>query len=59
MNILIQPDRPERDCKLEPQMYLADTGTSQYVIDLADLMNFVEDTPWLWIACWKVEEITS
>ncbi len=30
----------------------ADTGASQYVIDAADLSAFVEDTPWLWRACW-------
>ena len=28
------------------------TGTSQYRIDLADLIFFLEDAPWLWKACW-------
>ena len=30
---------------------LADTGDSQYTIDLADLIVFL-DAPWLWKACW-------
>ena len=31
------------------------SGTSQYVIDLDDLIAFVEDDPqvWLWEACWR------
>jgi hypothetical protein len=28
-------------------------------VDLDDLMRFVEDTPWLWVACWKLEEINA
>jgi uncharacterized repeat protein (TIGR01451 family) len=28
-------------------------------VDLADVMIFVDDTPWLWIACWKLEEINA
>lgn len=34
------------------------TGSSQYSIDLADLMTFLEDAPWLWKACWlDLEEL--
>ncbi|NLW84751.1 MAG: DUF1565 domain-containing protein [Phycisphaerae bacterium] len=28
------------------------TGTSQYRIDLADLVFFLDNAPWLWKACW-------
>jgi uncharacterized repeat protein (TIGR01451 family) len=35
------------------------TGDSQYEIDIADLEVFLFDTPWLWIACWKLEEINA
>jgi hypothetical protein len=33
----------------------ADTGLSQYRIDLADLMFWVEESPWCWCACWLEE----
>jgi hypothetical protein len=33
------------------------TGNSQYSIDLADLITFLEDAPWLWRACWITEDI--
>lgn len=34
------------------------TGNSQYSIDLADLITFLEDAPWLWKACWlDLEEL--
>ena len=32
---------------------LDDTGSSEYVIDLADLVVFASETPWLWEACWR------
>jgi hypothetical protein len=31
------------------------TGDSAYSIDLADLMVFLEQVPWLWQACWKTD----
>ncbi len=31
------------------------TGSSQYRIDLADLIFFLEDAPWLWTACWRTD----
>ena len=31
------------------------TGASQYRIDLADLIFFLEDAPWLWTACWRMD----
>jgi len=33
----------------------AATGSSQYAIDVADLAAFVEQAPWLWMACWLTE----
>jgi hypothetical protein len=30
-------------------------GQSQYTIDLADLAVFVEEAPWMWMACWLLE----
>ena len=32
---------------------IAAFGESEYSIDLADLMIFAEDVPWLWTACWR------
>ena len=37
----------DADCNLDA------SGDSQYVIDLADLEEFVENGYWLWTACWK------
>lgn len=31
------------------------TGASEYTIDLADLMYWTEEAPWLWRACWLTE----
>ncbi|HPD47769.1 MAG TPA: hypothetical protein P5279_14225 [Anaerohalosphaeraceae bacterium] len=44
---------PNAIAKWNTECNLADTGSSQYVIDLADLTMFVED--WLWIACWRTD----
>ncbi|HPD48688.1 MAG TPA: right-handed parallel beta-helix repeat-containing protein, partial [Anaerohalosphaeraceae bacterium] len=30
-------------------------GSSQYAVDVADLAVFVEQAPWLWTACWRIE----
>jgi len=36
--------------------YNLDTSNgSTYAVDLADLMAWVEESPWLWQACWKTE----
>jgi hypothetical protein len=32
------------------------TGSSLYAIDVADLAVFVEEAPWLWMACWLQEQ---
>jgi hypothetical protein len=46
------PDGPGGDPNgWNPLCNLDDTGTSQYVIDLADANAFLDD--WLWKACWK------
>ncbi len=34
---------------------LDDTGLSAYQIDLADLLMFLEEAPWLWTACWRAD----
>lgn len=33
------------------------TGSSEYMIDLADFDVFLDN--WLWVACWKLEEIEA
>lgn len=35
-----------------PRCNLEQSGDSAHKIDLADLMIFAEDVPWLWKACW-------
>ena len=34
---------------------LDNTGLSAYRIDLADLLMFLEEAPWLWVACWRTD----
>jgi len=34
----------------------ANTGESEYRIDLADLAVFLDEAPWLWMACWRYED---
>jgi len=36
-------------------IFYSTVGLSQYAIDLADLMVWIEDSPWLWTACWKTD----
>jgi hypothetical protein len=31
------------------------TGISQYSIDLADLLYWLDEAPWLWAACWRTD----
>jgi uncharacterized repeat protein (TIGR01451 family) len=31
-------------------------GSSLYAIDLADLLVWIEDSPWLWRACWLTDD---
>jgi hypothetical protein len=31
------------------------TGASQYRIDLADLLYWLDEAPWLWTACWRTD----
>ena len=45
----------ERFVGWDPRCNLDNTGTSQYTIDVADLTIFLEDSPWLWIACWRTD----
>ncbi|RKY06200.1 MAG: hypothetical protein DRP65_12055 [Planctomycetota bacterium] len=44
---------PNDSINWNPVCNLDDTGSSEYVIDLADLVVFASDTPWLWEACWR------
>jgi hypothetical protein len=45
----------ERFVGWDPRCNLDNTGTSQYTIDVADLTIFLEDSPWLWVACWRTD----
>jgi hypothetical protein len=31
------------------------SGASQYRIDLADLLYWLDEAPWLWTACWRTD----
>jgi parallel beta-helix repeat protein len=31
------------------------TGASQYRIDIADLLYWLDEAPWLWTACWRTD----
>ena len=54
-----EPNFPGDPNNWNPVCNLDQTGDSAHKIDLADLELFVSDTPWLWIACWKLEELTE
>ena len=56
---LADPNQSEGWYEWKYMCNLDATGTSQYEIDLADLQVFLADTPWLWIACWKLEQING
>lgn len=43
---------PNDSINWNPVCNIVDTGSSTYVIDLDDIMEFINDD-WLWIACWK------
>jgi hypothetical protein len=38
---------------------LVTTGSSTYQVDLADFVLWVEDSPWLWQACWRTDALLS
>ena len=44
---------PNRTAAWLPKCNLIDTGDSEYAIDLADLMEFLDNGWWLWEACWR------
>jgi hypothetical protein len=48
---------PNAIANWNPLCNLVESGNSQYVIDLADLCVFLDD--WLWVACWKLDEINA
>ncbi len=41
------------------QFNFATQGLSAHAIDLADLIFFLEDAPWLWRACWYSEDLQT
>lgn len=49
---LADPDLSQGWYEWKYKYNLDTTGDSEYSIDLADLMFFVEESPWLWCACW-------
>ncbi|MEN6309313.1 MAG: right-handed parallel beta-helix repeat-containing protein [Anaerohalosphaeraceae bacterium] len=48
---------PNSAAAWNPRCNLNSTGSSTYTIDTADLTAFLND--WLWVACWKLEEINT
>jgi hypothetical protein len=56
---LADPNLSEDWYEWKHKCNLTTTGGSAYQVDLADLVLWVEESPWLWIACWKAEAILS
>ena len=52
---LIVPHLSEGWYEWKYRCNLDTTGNSAYQVDLADLMVLVDESPWLWTACWKTE----
>jgi hypothetical protein len=48
---------PNAIANWNPLCNLVESGNSQYVIDLADLCVSLDD--WLWVACWKLDELNA
>jgi hypothetical protein len=48
----INPNQCE-DWYVAYQYNLSTDGNSAYSIDVADLLVFLDDSPWLWTACWR------
>jgi len=48
---------PNAAAAWNPMCNLDSTGSSTHTIDTADLTVFLND--WLWVACWKLEEINA
>ena len=68
---IIDPNHPDHDYLTDPNspgyineyqferwnsaINIVDVESSQYRIDLADLLYFLDEAPWLWVACWNYE----
>ena len=52
---LADPNLSEGWYEWKHKFNLDDTGLSAYRIDLADLLMFLEEAPWLWVACWRTD----
>jgi hypothetical protein len=52
---LVDPNLTEGWYEWKHTFNLDDTGLSAYRIDLADLLMFLEEAPWLWVACWRTD----
>jgi hypothetical protein len=55
----INPSRFENWYTTAYRYNYANTGTSQYAIDAADLMELFNQWPWLWTSCWKEAQTGS
>ena len=52
---LADPNLSEGWYEWKYKFNLDDTGHSAYRVDLADLLMFLEEAPWLWTACWRTD----
>jgi len=52
---LADPNLSEGWYEWKHKFNLDDTGSSAYRVDLADLLIFLEEAPWLWTACWRTD----
>ena len=52
---LADPNLSEGWYEWKHKFNLDATGDSTYSVDLADLLMFLEDAPWLWVACWRTD----
>ncbi len=48
---------PGQKAAWNPTCNLIDSGESAYSIDLADMMDFIDNGYWLWTACWKYSQM--
>ncbi len=54
------PNAPGFISDLDKQRYNVQCDlVADLTIDLLDIEEFLSDTPWLWIACWKAEQMTE
>jgi len=49
----ISPERQEQWHTEGYQWNFVSTSDSMYSIDVADLLFMLDDSPWLWVACWR------